>query len=291
MLKIGDFSQLAHVTIRALRHYDELGLLKPVKVDEFTGYRYYSTGQLTQLHRIIAMKDMGLSLEEIARLLRDDVPVSYILDILHIKQEEQKRKLETETERLKRVEDWLLAVEREKKMPNYEIVLKKIAPLQIISIRVILPNSPDAEPIWRKAEPVLRGITDYIFKSGSQITGPPMAIFYGEDFKEELDLELAFPVSQDLPAKGEFQYKELLGYDQMATTIHKGGFNSGSPAYAALGKWIETNDYHLIGPDREIYLIDYQIAGPNRELFFADTCSSSPPREFVTEIQLPVARE
>jgi DNA-binding transcriptional MerR regulator len=73
MLKIGDFSKLARVTIKALRYYDELGLLKPVKVDEFTGYRYYETSQLTQLHRIVAMKDMGLSLEEIARLLKDNV--------------------------------------------------------------------------------------------------------------------------------------------------------------------------------------------------------------------------
>ena len=76
MLKIGDFSRFARVSVKALRYYDELGLLKPVKVDEFTGYRYYSATQLTQLHRISAMKDMGLSLEEIARLLNEDVPIS-----------------------------------------------------------------------------------------------------------------------------------------------------------------------------------------------------------------------
>ena len=116
MLKIGDFSNLARVTIKALRYYDELGLLKPVKVDEFTGYRYYETSQLTQLHRIVAMKDMGLSLEEIARLLKDNVSIVHILDLLHRKQEEQKRKLEVETDRLKRVEEWLVQVEKEGKM-------------------------------------------------------------------------------------------------------------------------------------------------------------------------------
>jgi DNA-binding transcriptional MerR regulator len=108
MLKIGDFSKLARVTVKALRYYDELGLLKPVSVDQFTGYRYYSTGQLTQLHRIVALKDMGLSLEEISRLLKDDISIAHILDLLHAKQEEQKQKLEVETERLRRVEEWLV---------------------------------------------------------------------------------------------------------------------------------------------------------------------------------------
>jgi len=60
MLKIGDFSRFARVSVKALRYYDELGLLKPVKVDEFTGYRYYAATQLTQLHRIVALKDMGI---------------------------------------------------------------------------------------------------------------------------------------------------------------------------------------------------------------------------------------
>ena len=277
MLKIGDFSQLARVSIRALRYYDELGLLKPVKVDNFSGYRYYSAEQLTQLQRIIAMKDMGLSLEEIACLLKDNVSIAHIQDLLHIKQEELKQKLEIEAKRLKRVEEWLVEVEKEGKMPNYEIVIKKILPLKVVSIRTTLPNSLAVEPVWRKAEPVLRKIVDYIFKSGSQITGPPLAIFYGEGPKEkDFDMEAALPVSQDVPSKGEFQCKELPGYDQMVTTIHKGGINSGGPAYAALGKWIETNGYQIIGHDREIYFVDPHI--------------TTPPIEFITEIQIPVAK-
>ena len=130
MLKIGDFSNLARVTIKALRYYDELGLLKPVKVDEYSGYRYYSVSQLTQLHRIIALKDMGLSLEEISRLLKDNVSIAHILDLLHSKQAEQKQKLEVETERLKRVEEWLVQVEKEGKMPDHEIVIKNSIPCE-----------------------------------------------------------------------------------------------------------------------------------------------------------------
>ena len=72
MLKIGDFSHLSHVSVRMLRHYDELGLLKPVQVDRFTGYRYYSIEQLPRLNRILALKDLGFSLDQITQLLAAD---------------------------------------------------------------------------------------------------------------------------------------------------------------------------------------------------------------------------
>ncbi|HRE27216.1 MAG TPA: MerR family transcriptional regulator, partial [Anaerolineales bacterium] len=65
MIRIGDFSKLSQVTVKALRLYDEMGLLKPVVVDTFTSYRYYEFNQLPRLYRILALKDLGLSLEEI----------------------------------------------------------------------------------------------------------------------------------------------------------------------------------------------------------------------------------
>jgi DNA-binding transcriptional MerR regulator len=291
MLKIGDFSRLARVTVKALLYYDELGLLKPAEIDSSTGYRYYSADQFPRLHRIIALKEMGLSLEEIARLLRDDVSISHILDLLHAKQDAQKQKLEYELERLKWVEDWILEVERENKLPAYEIILKKIPPVQVVSTRTMIPNTFDVKPLLSKALPVVTEMVDHVLKSNAQIVGPAIGMFHGEiSAVEEYDWEIAFPVSKVVPSRGEFQFKELPGYDQMVTTIHKGGVNSGAPVNIALAKWFETNDYQIIGPRREIYLIDYRIIGPDREIYFGDTQSSSPPEKFITEIQLPVER-
>jgi effector-binding domain-containing protein len=270
MLKIGDFSRFARVSVKALRYYDELGLLKPVKVDEFTGYRYYSATQLTQLHRISAMKDMGLSLEEIARLLNEDVPISYILDLLHIKQEEQKRKLEVEAERLKRVEEWLVGVEKEGKMPEFEIVTKKIAPLKVLSLREIIPDYSQIGNLFQKMEA-------YLKKSGTQMVGPPMAIYYDEGFKDkDADVELIFPVAKEVPSKGEVKCKDLPGWDRVASTIHKGNYNTVGEAYTALGRWIETNGFQTVGPCREIY--------------FTDPRSGTPVDQYVTEVQMPVAK-
>jgi len=118
-MQIGDFSKLSFVTVKALRYYDEIGLLKPERVDEFTGYRYYSAAQLLRLNRIVALKNMGLSLDEVARLLRDDVPVASILDLLHDKQAEIKGHLEQEVEKLSCVGKWLKQIAESSIYPPY----------------------------------------------------------------------------------------------------------------------------------------------------------------------------
>ena len=94
MFKIGDFSRLSFVTVKTLHYYDEIGLLKPVKVDRFTGYRYYSANQLPRLNYIIALKNLGLSLDEIAILVNDNLTPARIRDIFVLKQAELRRKAE-----------------------------------------------------------------------------------------------------------------------------------------------------------------------------------------------------
>ena len=69
MLKIGEFSKLSRISVRMLRHYDEIGLLKPAEIDRFTDYRYYREDQLPTAGRIAALKDLGFSLADIVRIL------------------------------------------------------------------------------------------------------------------------------------------------------------------------------------------------------------------------------
>lgn len=96
MLKIGDFSRLSRVTVKALRYYDEIGLLKPVKVDRFSGYRYYSVDQLPRLNRIVVLKNLGLSLEEVSQLVNNDLPAEHIRQLLQVKQAEIRQRLQDE---------------------------------------------------------------------------------------------------------------------------------------------------------------------------------------------------
>jgi DNA-binding transcriptional MerR regulator len=131
MFKIGDFSMLSRVSVKTLRYYDEIGLLKPVKVDRFTSYRYYSAEHLPRLNYIIALKDMGLSLEEIATLVNNQLTPHQMRDIFVLKRGELQRRVSEEQRQLERVEKLLVQLEKEGKMPDYQIVIKKLEPMKV----------------------------------------------------------------------------------------------------------------------------------------------------------------
>jgi effector-binding domain-containing protein len=270
MIKIGDFSRLSRVTVKSLRYYDEIGLLKPVNVDQFTGYRYYEVDQLARLNRIIALKDMGLSLEEIARLLNENVSVAHILDLLRVKQEGIRQKLADETARLRRVEEWLRQTEKEGKMPDYEVILKQVPPQKVLALRKTLPGYSSFGQLFGEIMP-------YLFQSGGQMVGPPTGVFHDEEFKESnVDMELALPIAADLRPRGDIKVRELPA-ELMATVIHKGSYETVSAAYTAVMKWIDANGY--------------DVAGPSREVYFTDPNSGTPPSEYVTEVQFPVRKK
>src|SRR5512141_3329320 len=113
MIRIGDFSKLSRVSVKTLRYYDGVGLLKPVHVDPSTGYRMYEYAQLLRLHRILALKDLGFSLEEIGRLLSENVTPGQLRGMLMLRRAEARQKVLEETDRLEQVEAWLRQIEQE----------------------------------------------------------------------------------------------------------------------------------------------------------------------------------
>src|SRR5512141_2439465 len=149
MFKIGDFSRLSQVAVKTLRYYDEIGLLKPREVDRFTGYRYYSASQLSRLNRILLLKDLGLSLDQIGRLLEDDLPPAQLRGMLKLRQAEIERSIEQEETRLARVAALLNQIEQENTvMSNYDVVIKKVAPVRIAAIRDVVANYSAQGELW-----------------------------------------------------------------------------------------------------------------------------------------------
>lgn len=116
MIRIGDFSRLSQTPVSTLRYYDEVGLLKPVRVDPFSGYRYYALEQLPRLQRILALKDLGFALEEIARLLEGDLPPRQAQRMLQRKRAELRAQSQDQRERLERLDAWLKQIEMENVM-------------------------------------------------------------------------------------------------------------------------------------------------------------------------------
>ncbi len=152
MIRIGDFSKLSRVSIKTLRFYDEIGLLKPVEVDALSGYRYYEFDQLPCLHRILALRDLGFSLEEIGRLLREGLTPEQMRGMLKLRQADIRLKVQEETERLERVEALLRQIEQEDRMSKYDVVIKKVESIKVASVRGIVPTPPEQGPLWKELE-------------------------------------------------------------------------------------------------------------------------------------------
>src|SRR5882724_5850336 len=140
MFKISDFSRLSQVSMRTLRYYDEIGLLKPGHVDCDTGYRYYLVEQLSRLQRILALKDLGFELAQIIQLLDEDLSPEQLRGMLRLKQMEIQQRIQTEQERLARVEAQLKQFEVGETRLLHDVALKKIRAQIVASSRTLADN-------------------------------------------------------------------------------------------------------------------------------------------------------
>ncbi len=138
MFRIGEFSKLSQVSVKTLRYYDQIGLLHPAEVDRFSSYRYYSTEQLHRLNRILALKDLGLSLEQISQVFDHDLSPDELRGMLRLKQSELQQQVEDQQARLDRVAARLRQIEQEGKMPTNEVTLKEVPALRIASVRDVV---------------------------------------------------------------------------------------------------------------------------------------------------------
>ena len=107
MYRIGEFSKICRVPVSALRYYSDIGLLPPVAIDPDSNYRYYDAAQLPRLNRILALKDLGLSLEEIGLILNDELSAAELRGMLRLKQAEMGQAVAEQQAQLARVESRL----------------------------------------------------------------------------------------------------------------------------------------------------------------------------------------
>ncbi|MFQ5614886.1 MAG: MerR family transcriptional regulator, partial [Anaerolineales bacterium] len=253
-----------------LRYYDKIGLLKPAEVDRFTSYRYYSANQLPRLNRILALKGLDLSLEQIAQLLESDLPPDQIRGMLRLKQAEIQEQLREEQALLAQVEWRLSRIELEESMPAQEVVRKNIPALPVAAVRDIIPTYSDISRLYGE-------LFAYLGQHRINPTGPPLAVYYDEEYRDrDADVEAAMPVAGQMPAGARVRGRELPPVEQMACITHEGAYEAFDVTYGQLMAWVEANGYRMSGPIREIY-----VRGPE---------SSEEPSTYITEIQLPVEK-
>lgn len=250
MFKIGDFSKLAQVSVKTLRYYDRLGLLKPAWIDRYSGYRYYTAGQLPRINRILALKDLGFSLDQVRRLLQADLPVAELRGMMRMKQLELEGQLRQDQARLERVENRLRQIEHEGGLPAYDVVLKSVPPQQVIGVREVVSDREHIARLFYELHAYLRS-QNLALDDGC----PRLVVYHDREYRERgMDIEAAAPLPRPLASTKRFRVHELEAVRDMACTVHQGSIQGMDKARNSLMAWIEANGYHVTGLNRDVYL-------------------------------------
>lgn len=256
MFRIGEFSRISRVTIDTLRHYDALDLLKPAHVDPATGYRYYTARQLQPLNQIIALKEVGFSLEEIARILHDQPTPDELRGMLKAQLVLAESAIKTAQLRRERIQARLNYLNLEEAMPAYEVTLKSVDAYTVAAIRETVPTTAQVPHRWRD---MFQTIANWMTANNLPF-GSAMTIYHNEGYTQEnIDTECAFIIpgtAIDAVATpvSPIKIRQTAAYAQTATTIVADWMVEGlDAAYNALGQWLGDHGYHIIGSPRELY--------------------------------------
>lgn len=272
MFRIGEFSKLVRVSARMLRHYDKCGLFKPSEIDKITGYRFYSARQIPMLNQIISLRDMGFSIEEISEFLdNSDNPV-FVTMILSKKLAEVKETIAAENRKLRNLSRKLNEFVEEKLNMSFDIVVKEIPPIKVLSLRKTIEVYSLEEELWAEMDAFTesRGIKRLL---DNEI----FSIYHDPEYKDcDVDVEIAIPVQELQDNKEGFVYKVLEGISCAATVTYTGAYENISYATEAISKWIEENGF--------------QISGNMRGKGIKHYGNESNPQSFITEIQVPIKR-
>jgi len=290
MLKIGEFSRLSQVTVKTLHHYDELGLIKPAHIDPVTNYRFYEVEQLPRIHRIMALKEMGLSLEQIGLMLEKELPTDEIRGMLHFKQAEIQQEMREANRQLSMVEFRLRMIEAEINFPELDVVMKRLEPMRFLSFfdkpDFTLPIGELLAHRERVASTIRKAIEDGVI----QHTGIVYDVYHGETI-----------IPFHSPEIGERQHEILIGVTEAQESVTLEGIGQltarNEPAVeSAATLFMEPGN--LKDPAGHVekatllrrwaILHGYQPHSLMRFYHHRGPLHTSNPAEFVIEAQLPV---
>lgn len=261
MFTTGEFSRIARVPRRTLRHYREIGLFMPIQSDIENGYHYYSVSQLPQLHRILALRDLGLSLDQIQRALQEDISPAELRGMLQMKKADIEKLLLDELRRIRAIESRLELLDSGE--PALDVVLKDV-PGQPFYATTFECHSLE------HGQEVIQLVTSALPEQvGKRSLGQMMTLAHSEDFTlDGVHVDIGFIVEGDLSLSETsiegmtFSLRQLPAVNNVASVVlseHPDAWHKGSEA---LGFWIEANQYNIVGFHREVWQQLPTIAQP-----------------------------
>ncbi len=274
MFRIGDFSRIARVSARALRFYDEIGLLAPAHADPQTGYRYYTVTQLAQLNRITVLKELGFSLEQIADILKSKLGAAELRSMLMLRRNDAQRALAAETQRLRHIETRIAQIEAEGALSADDVIERAEPVRRLLSLRRTVGSFGEARTLIGALRERARVLLPKAH--GCQLVAIAHTPQYESD---EIDVEFGYSVDElklAEPSKtSDLQLRELPAVARMVACVRVGLPEDAHLVTAKIGHFVAANGDALDGPSREVFL---QPPDPQRM------------NESVVEMQFPVRR-
>lgn len=272
MLKIGDFSKLSRISIRMLRHYDEIGILRPERVDDFTGYRYYSESQLLLAGRIQSLKGLGFGLSVIKEILGKYGDPQEMEKFLLVKRRELKEEAMAAEQKLMLLDSTLKWLRKDGSLMDYDVTLKTVPERYVASVRQVIPAYDQEGVLW---EIMCRELEGQNVQQAAPCYG--MAIFHDEGHKEhDPDVEIQSTVVGTYQDTEHVKFKTVPPI-QIASATYKGGYDQISRVNAAVANWVVENGYDFNGKSFCIYHVS--------------PSDTSDPEEMVTEVCFPVKKK
>ena len=247
-LTIGDFSRMTHLSVKALRHYHDIGLLEPAAIDPDSGYRMYDVEQVPVAQVIKRLKDLGMALDEIARVLQaPDVDARNRAIVEHLQrmenQLEQTRGTVASLRRLLETPDTL----------HPKIGFRSVPPTHAIAIRERVAVG-DLGDWWVGAFEELHDVVD---KQRLATSGPDGALYSSAWFEDEIGDVVAFTPVGGEPKAGRDERAQpyVVPAAELAVLLHEGSLSDLDRAFAALGTFVFERAIAVEGPIREYYLV------------------------------------
>lgn len=268
MFSIGDFAKHGRVSVRMLRHYDAIGLLRPAHVDPYTGYRGYRASQLARLNRVIALKELGFTLQQVRAVLDEEVDVGELRGMLRLRRAELAAAMAADAARLTGIEARLRTIESEGTMSADEVVIKSVPTVRVAELSGIA-ESFEPEHIGPVIGPLYEELFRRLATAGVQPAGPAIAYYEPgpADAPEgsvavhaavqvagQAGVQAGAQVGVGPDAGHGFDVVDLPGVERAATVVHRGPMDAILPTAQTLARWIEANGYRATGYARELYL-------------------------------------
>ena len=268
LVPIGRFSEMTRLSVKALRLYDEKGLLLPAHVDPSSGYRYYELGQANRAEAVRILRSVDMPLDEIRVILATDDPES-----VHKQLMLHRRRLVERLATQERMLAYLEAlIQREGGIMPYEVEIIDAEPQLVAATRIHTTLRTIGDDIATGFGTLMQ----VLGREGVAPSGYPRIVYHDViDQETDGDIEICVPVDAAIAGDADTHSRELEG-GALATTVHRGPYDQIAAAYHTLTGWISQHGHEIGGPPREVYLNDPRTV---------------PPEDILTRVEFPICTE